>query len=322
MVGVAISVADETSPQGRAFVTGLPQLCPNIAEANGFCLPAFYADHGIRSTADVLVAAKAGPPFGVLEVDSPIANAFDGNDIDFLTGFASVLAEAVATSVRAEEQKQTISRMQELLEQKETLAEELKHRVRNSFHLVYGLLTAELDAGHADSSIAAFRSVASRVMVMGRVFDHLLGVGMSRTINFGDYVTALCENLRGLYEDRSIRLVSDVVAVQLELDDATALGIIITEIVNNAYLHAFPGGGDISVSLQVAPGEATIIVADNGIGFVEIETKRRGMNLVRRLVRQVGGTIALRSVEGSEWTIRFPLKQNVADPQPAAVRSA
>jgi two-component sensor histidine kinase len=323
VVGVAISVADETSPQGRAFITGLPQLCPNIAEANGFSLPSFYAEHGIRSTVDVLVAARAGPPFGVLEVDSQAVNAFDEHDIDFLTGFANVLAEGVATAARNEELKQTIRRMQELDEEKETLAEELKHRVRNSFHMVYGLLTAELDAGHEDASIIAFRSVASRVLVMGRVFDQLLGAGMSRTIDFGDYVTALCENLRSLYETRSINLVSNVVRVQLELDDATALGIIITEIVNNAYLHAFPNrGGDISVTLLVALTEATIIVADNGIGFVEIETKRRGMNLVRRLVQQVGGTISLRSHEGSAWTIRFPLQQNDVDVQHTAGRSA
>ena len=34
VVGFAISVADETSPQGRAFTTGAPQLCPDIGAAN------------------------------------------------------------------------------------------------------------------------------------------------------------------------------------------------------------------------------------------------------------------------------------------------
>ena len=139
----AISVADETSPQGRAFTTGAPQLCPDIDAANTYNLPAFYPDHGILSTVDVLVAAKTGPPFGVLEVDSQASNAFDEHDIDFLTGFANILAEAVVTTARAEDLRQTILRMEELIEEKETLSQELKHRVRNSLHLVYGLLTAE-----------------------------------------------------------------------------------------------------------------------------------------------------------------------------------
>lgn len=315
VVGVAISVANETSPQGRAFKTGLPQLCPNIAQSNDFSLPGFYPEHGILSTADVLVAAKTGPAFGVLEVDSQSARAFDEHDIDFLTGFANVLAEAVATSERAEDLRRTIVRMEELVQEKEILADELKHRVRNSLHLVYALLTAELDSAHDEASIAAFRSIASRVMVMGRVFDHLLGLGMNGTINFGDYVTALCENLPGLYESDGIRLISRVEHVHVELDAATTLGVIITEVVNNAYLHAFPDGrGEIAVTLRVLPDQARLTVADNGVGFTEVETKRHGMGLVRRLVQQVNGTISLQSSGGSTWTILFPL----ATPVPAA----
>ena len=53
VVGYAISMADHSSPQGLAFETGEPQLCPNIAQANTYKLPAFYSEHSIVSTADV-----------------------------------------------------------------------------------------------------------------------------------------------------------------------------------------------------------------------------------------------------------------------------
>jgi len=88
-VGFAISVADETAPQARAFTTGKPQLCPDIDTANTYSVARFYRDPRILSTGDVLVAAKTGPPFGVLEVDSLITDALDEHDIDFLTGFAN-----------------------------------------------------------------------------------------------------------------------------------------------------------------------------------------------------------------------------------------
>jgi two-component sensor histidine kinase len=310
VVGFAISVADETSPQGRAFTTGAPQLCPDIGAANTYLLPSFYPEHGILSTVDVLVAAKTGPPFGVLEVDSQASDAFDEHDIDFLTGFANVLAEAVVTIARAEDLRRTIARMEELIEEKETLSQELKHRVRNSLHLVYGLLTAEMAGDHNEASIVAFRSIALRVMGLAQVFDHLLGIGMSRVINFGDYVGALCKNLPELYREESIQLVCNTEAVEVELDTATALGIIITELVNNAYLHAFPDGdGEISVTLKVISGRPMLSVADNGVGFVEAETKRRGMGLVRRLVDQVGSTLRLTSDHGSIWTIALALDE-------------
>jgi two-component sensor histidine kinase len=312
VVGSAISVATESSPQGRAFTTGQPQLCPNLADASTYSLPAFYSQHRILSTVDVLVAAKTGPPFGVLEVASQQADAFDEHDIDFLTGFANVLAEAVVTSARAADLERTIVRMEELIEEKETLSQELKHRVRNSLHLVYGLLTTELEAEHGAASLAAFRSIALRVMGLAQVFDHLLGVGMNRVINFGDYVTALCYNLPELYQDEGIRLRCVVEPVQLDLDEATALGIVITELVNNAYLHAFPaGGGEIAVALRIAPGRMVLSITDNGIGFVEVETKRRGVGLVRRLVEQAGGALAMTADNGTAWTITLATSETV-----------
>ena len=287
VVGFGISVADETSPQGRAFTTGEPQFCANITDANTYTLPSFYAEHHVLSTVDVLVAAKAGPPFGVLEVDSQVADAFNEHDIDFLTGFANILAEAVSASRRAEDLRTTIARMEELVDEKETLSQELKHRVRNSLHLVYGLLTAEMDGPHDEAAIVAFRSIALRVMGLAKVFDHLLGIGMSRVINFDHYVSALCESLPELYRQDGIVLSCTVEPVAVELDDATALGIVLTELVNNVYMHAFPEEvGGISVTSQVSTGEACLVVADNGLGFVEGPSTRRGMGLVRRLVHR------------------------------------
>jgi two-component sensor histidine kinase len=304
VVGYAISIADETSPQGRAFVTGKPQFCANIDESNRYALPSFYVEHGIVSTVDVLVVAKTGTPFGVLEVDSQISDAFDEHDIDFLTGFANILAEAVATSTRAEDLRKTIARMEELVAEKEILSQELNHRVRNSLHLVYGLLTAELAGEHSHASLEAFRSIALRVMSLAEVFDHLLGTGMNKTINFGDYVAALCRNLPELYRTENVKLTCVTEPYHVDLDVATALGIIITELVNNAYLHAFgDSDGAISAVLRVAQTKATLSISDNGIGFVEVETTRHGIGLVKRLVQQVGGTIEHHTGNGTTWTI-------------------
>lgn len=308
VVGYAISVADESSPQGRAFSTGEPQVCANVQEANTYSLPPFYPQHAILSTVDVLVAAKAGVPFGVLEVDSPAENAFNKHDIDFLTGFANILAEAVATSERSDALRRTVARMEELVSEKETLSQELKHRVRNSLHLVYGLLTSEVAAKHDMASIIAFRSIALRVLGLAGVFDHLLGIGMTAVISFGDYVTALCDNLPDLYRDEKVTLTCSADPISLDLEVATSLGIVITELVSNAYTHAFAEeSGTIRVTLLATPGGATLAVSDNGVGFVEVETKRRGVGLVRRLVDQIGGTLGLRSEYGTTWTIDFDI---------------
>jgi GAF domain-containing protein len=100
VVGQVVSRADETSTQGRAFVTGKPVIVEDISKNNSYALPPFYAAHAIASTADVLIQSKDGGSWGVLEVDSTEVREFDRHDIVFLTGFANVVAEAVLTSER------------------------------------------------------------------------------------------------------------------------------------------------------------------------------------------------------------------------------
>jgi two-component sensor histidine kinase len=99
--------------------------------------------------------------------------------------------------------------------------------------------------------------------------------------------------------------------VILDLDSVTALGLVISELIANSYRHAFPGGtGMINVSLhQGGPDEnVTLVFRDDGIGFVETGNgKRHGRHLVRLLMEQVNGSVALRSDHGTEWTLRFPI---------------
>lgn len=97
LIGQVVSKADLSSPQGRAFSTGNPSICEDLRLDDTFILPSFYRDHGIVSTIDVLIQGSQ-KPYGVLEVDSDVFFIFDQQDIIYLTGFANVLAEALAAS--------------------------------------------------------------------------------------------------------------------------------------------------------------------------------------------------------------------------------
>ena len=141
----------QSSPQGLAFTTGKPSICNDLREDNNFKLPPFYAEHGIISTIDVVIKGD-DRPYGVLEIDNDEQHDYDEQDIIFLTGFANVVAEAVATAARTAVLQATIEQMKilveekdRLLDQKKVLAEELQHRVRNNLQLVYGMLGKQLD---------------------------------------------------------------------------------------------------------------------------------------------------------------------------------
>jgi two-component sensor histidine kinase len=321
VVGNVVSRADVTSPQGRAFITGKPSICNDLREDNDFKLPSFYAEHGIVSTIDVVIKGSEEQPYGVLEIDNNQQHDYDQHDIDFLTGFANVLAEAVATSARTVFLQGTIERMKvlveekdRLLEQKKVLAEELQHRVRNNLQLVYGMLSKQLDDTRDRAGQRGIKAISRRVSTLAQVYDHLLGNEMTRTTDFGSYVKSLCANLAEIQAaaDGSVTLTCDSDAIILDLDVVTALGIVVAEVVTNSYDHAFADGkpGSIIVSVRCADGDtATMTISDDGTGFLgKAESKRHGLGLVRRLVEQVRGSASIDSDHGTVWTIKIPVE--------------
>jgi hypothetical protein len=87
VIGNVVSRADKSSPQGRAFMTGEPSIIKDLSKDTTFTPPAFYVDHGIVSTVDVIIKGE-NEPYGVLEIDSEVRQDHDQHDIDFLTAYA------------------------------------------------------------------------------------------------------------------------------------------------------------------------------------------------------------------------------------------
>ena len=274
------------------------------------------------STVDVVIRRK-GQPWGVLEVDNPVQHDYDQHDIDFLTGFANVLAEAVNTSKRNSVLQSAVDRMEDmvadrdqllavknrvlaeksalledknrLLDEKNVLAQKLQHRVRNNLQLVHGMLDKQLQVTTDAADKEGVGAIARRVMTLAQVYDHLLGTSLSRPIDFGGYLASLCSSIESLQKAPNLIVVMTCHAepVILDLDSVTALGLVVSELMSNSYDHAFPGGtGSINVSLvRGETGDpATLVFRDDGVGFTETAGNRRhGLGLVRRLVQQIGG---------------------------------
>jgi len=326
VVGGVVSRADKSSPQGRAFITGKPVICADLSKDTSFSLPAFYAEHAIVSTLDVVIKKRDGQPWGVLEIDNPKRHAYDEHDIVFVTGFANVVAEAVNTSKRNNVVQDALNQMKDmvadrdrllaaqerLLADKSVMAQELQHRVRNNLHLVYGMLN-KLMGSADDVNVAGISAIARRVMTLSKVYDHLLGTDLTRTIDFGGYLKSLCDGFRDLETEnhQGVSLSCTAAALMLDLDSATALGLVIAELLSNSYLHAFAddkGKIEVSLSIDSSGKAASIKFSDNGAGFKDNgNSKRRGLALIRRLMEQVEGTAEVHSDHGTIWDLRFPV---------------
>jgi signal transduction histidine kinase len=124
VVGDVVSRADMSSPQGRAFTTGEPSICDDLKTGPYSDLPPFYAAHGIVSIIDVIIKGTDEQPYGILEIDNNRQHDYDQHDINFLTGFANVLAEAVSTASRGAALQVTVDTMKALVEEKDRLLHE------------------------------------------------------------------------------------------------------------------------------------------------------------------------------------------------------
>jgi two-component sensor histidine kinase/ActR/RegA family two-component response regulator len=339
VIGRAVPKTDETSPFGRAFITERPVICDNLNKDATFEVPGYYAQHGIASTLDVIVKNPNGQAYGVLEIDSASQRDFDRHDVNFVADFAGLLAEAIGASKRNSALQSSVDRVKEVAADKErllaakhtalnekslqlieknrllaetgVLAQELQHRVRNNLQLVYGMLHKQLDTLTDGPQKEGFSAIARRVMTLAKVYDHLLGAGLSRTIDFGGYLWSLCSSFEALQGAHSgVSLTCQCEALTLDLDTVTTLGLVVAELISNSYLHGFPDGkGTISLSLSKAEpaNEATIVFADDGVGFSPAnDGKRQGVGLVKRLMQQIRGTAELCSDKGTMWILKFP----------------
>ncbi|MDB5372495.1 MAG: signal transduction histidine kinase [Belnapia sp.] len=326
IIGVVVSSADVSTPQGRCFITGQPIIIHDIRVEKGFALPEFYAQHGIISTIDVPIRGYDGTPYGILEIDSPVEHCFNEHDVQFLTGFANVLAEAVLARRKNAQIHTTMKELATivaergaLLEERAILAEELKHRVRNNLQFVNSMLEMHLQNETDDHQRASANGIIRRVITLSEVYEQLLGTGLGRTIDLADYLRSLCKRLPELQQvpEAGIRIHCVAAKLFVNLDTVTAIGMAVAELVSNSYEHAFPTAtGMIDVTLQLSGdgNTAIVVVADDGISFVEKPgSKRHGVGLVRRLVEQVRGSATLSAERGSVWTISFPVTPPVTE---------
>jgi two-component sensor histidine kinase len=191
-------------------------------------------------------------------------------------------------------------------------AQELQHRVRNNLQAIHGMLAEQIQITADDSARHGLSTIAHRVTALAEIYNHLLGAGLSQTIDLGSYLASLCASFESLEQERHplVKLTCRWDVVSVDLDNATVLGLVVAELISNSYDHAFgSGAGTITVSLLCSqPGDqACIVFADDGSGFDETgKAGRHGLGLVRRLMQQVNGLAAVRRHNGTEWLLKFP----------------
>ena len=298
--------ADLRSPPGRAFQTAEPVTIKDISEQEEYVRSDLLKEHGIVSVSNVPVLIN-GAAWGVLEVDSTAARDFTEDTTDFLTAAAALIGTVVRHSARPEEARLVAAAAE--AQKREILLREMQHRVKNNFQLILSSISIQKRRSQGAEVHRALDHVASRINAISLAHDQLAPRHEGQTVRLSDYIRALCSAIRQQIEDVEVDVQSD--ELELSIDRALPVGLILNETAMNSIKHAFGlGGGRIVVRLVggIGFGEARLTVSDNGRGISNVSENGSGLKLIASLARQIGGTIEQESSDSGATTIlTFPL---------------
>jgi two-component sensor histidine kinase len=171
------------------------------------------------------------------------------------------------------------------------LLQEMSHRVKNKFSMITSIIFLQARNSAPDVR-RALEDVAARVNVMATVHNYLQLSRHDGLIDMAEYLPGLCEALReALCGPRPITLTVRAIPEHLPADKALTAGLIVNELVTNAFKYAFDPNRPGAVVVELSPSESglDLSVTDNGRGLTADHQTGLGTRLVNVLAAQLGG---------------------------------
>jgi PAS domain S-box-containing protein len=187
-----------------------------------------------------------------------------------------------------------------------------RHRMRNNLNILSSLIRLQSMEAKAAEVRDSLESLQGRVACMAAAFDQLYRDSEPRPISSREYLASLVGAIAGSQSPPGVEARTDLGDCPLEPRLAASLGMILGELLTNAYKHAFAGlpGGSVSIRFAEESGGCLALeVADDGVGIEAAKEAcgasasgrggaRIGLALIEGLVEQEGGVLEIKSDRG------------------------
>lgn len=210
-----------------------------------------------------------------------------------------------------------VKRRDRALLSKDATIREIHHRVKNNLQTVAALLRLQARRTNNAEGREALMESVRRVSSIALVHD-ALSMSVDEEVNLDEVV------------DRIVPIMNDVATVDspirinrvgdlgvLDADRATALIMVITELVQNAIEHAFDAStkqGCVTIRAERSARWLDVVVHDDGRGLPEgfslEKSDRLGLQIVRTLVSaELDGSLGMHEVPsgGTDVVLRVPI---------------
>ncbi|SDB19951.1 Two-component sensor histidine kinase, contains HisKA and HATPase domains [Flavobacteriaceae bacterium MAR_2010_188] len=201
-------------------------------------------------------------------------------------------------------------------EEKNYLLKEIHHRVKNNLEIVSGLLALQSAQIEDQNVVNAMQESQNRVHSMSMIHQKLYQGKNLATIEMKDYLMNLGEHILDSFgaENRvDLNYVMD--ELELDVDTAVPLGLIVNELITNSLKYAFPGEGNGKIQILLNRPDARVLqleVRDNGVGKNDKEELGTGFGtqLIQLLIQQLNGEMVEKNEGGTAVAFKFNLKKS------------
>lgn len=218
------------------------------------------------------------------------------------------------------ERKLTEDRLRSSLNEKQTLLDEINHRVKNNMQVIASLLKLQQNKKDKRDVDSVLQKNIGRVYTMAAIHESLHQSEKLSEIDLKAFIQKLTDMLAQVYptDAGKIKFIIDIPDLKLGIDKASPLGLVMNELISNSLKYAFPGENQGKISIAIYPLNGTdfeLHVADDGLGMPEDydwkNEETLGLRLVKTLVEdQLNGSIEFRNQNGASFTIRFNLESD------------
>jgi PAS domain S-box-containing protein len=211
--------------------------------------------------------------------------------------------------------RQKEAEVENLLQEKELLLREVHHRIKNNMSTVESLLRLHMKQIDNKEAQAALIDANSRIRSVQVLYEKLFRSDNFNEVDMRDYLSPMLDEVISVFPVHSeVAIIKKIDSFPIDAKLVFPFGIIINEIVTNIMKYAFVEDKQdkkIEVTAEKIENQARVIIHDNGMGmppdFNLEEAKGFGLHLVKMLINQIKGEMKIENVEGTKFTLIFPL---------------
>ena len=250
--------------------------------------------------------------FPLVNESVPLIDIVVGPFSFFILGLTMVI---LGSAFRSKIEKLHTRSLRRSLRERDTLLQEVHHRVKNNLQVIISLLNLQGQSAESEEAVTTLEQSRGRIYSIALLYEILYRSEELSNIDMGAYVGDLVNSLQTAWKGskEGVIIETHIEDLHFDVQKATTCGLVINELVTNALKYGFPDGGkgSISVGITAIDGNSYLLcVRDSGIGFPEdadaVKLNRLGLNLVDSLCQQLEGRLKMYNDNGACVDLIFP----------------